>query len=139
MKQNRNGFDGPLQTVLQDAMAAWFADDQMSAAEMSERFLAPDFSAELDGHILTRRAFEDRIDRMRKDANVEGQDFVEMMEEDDRVFSMHIVRGQSLASGHPFETRVIALFIFESEKIKKVYLNSVTLGDPRDADFASRG
>ena len=64
--------------------------------------------------------------------------FMEMMEAGDKLFSMHTTRGLSLASGHPFETRAIALFIFEGTKMKQGYLNSATLGDPSDADFASR-
>ncbi len=138
VRQNRNGFTGSLQTIFQDFMADWVFAAGKSAQEIADTYLAPDFSAEIDGHDLSRQQFQSRIDRMRKDAAVERQDFVEMMESGNRLFSMHVTRGKSHASGHPFETRAIALFLFQGKRIKKGYLNSVTLGDPRDADFASR-
>ena len=137
-RQNRNGFTGPLQTLFQDFMADWVFAAEKSAQEIIDTYFTEDFSAEIDGHDLSREQFQSRIDRMRKDADVERQDFVEMMESGDRLFSMHTTRGVSLASGQPFETRVIAFFVFEGKRLKKGYLNSVTLGDPSDADFASR-
>lgn len=137
-RQIKNGFTEPLQTIFQDFMADWVFDAEKGAQEIIDTYFTPDFSAEIDGHGLSREDFQSRIDRMRQDAVVEEQEFVEMMESGDRLFSMHITRGMSHASNHPFETRAIALFVFEGKKIKKGYLNSVTLGDPSDADFASR-
>ena len=137
-QQNRNGFTEPLQTLFQDFMADWVFAADKSPQEIIDTYFTAGFSAEIDGHDLSRAQFQSRIERMRKEAVVESQDFEEMMESGDRLFSMHTTRGVSLASGHPFETRVIALFVFEGKKIKKGYLNSVTFGDPRDADFASR-
>ncbi|MEM1130554.1 MAG: nuclear transport factor 2 family protein [Pseudomonadota bacterium] len=137
-KQNRNGFDGRLQTILHSVMFDWQLSSQKTAAEIMATYMTPDFSAEIDGHTLDHDTFQSRIDRMRRDAEVATQDFVEMMEEGDRVFSMHHISGMSRATGQPFETRVIALFYFSGDKIRKCYLNSVTLGDARDADFASR-
>ena len=137
-RQITNDFDGPLQAVFQKMMADWNLSKEKSAQEIVDTYLAPDFSAEIDGHYLSRETFRSRIDRMRQDAVVEEQEFVEMMEAGDKLFSMHNTRGRSVASGQPFETRVIAFFLFQGEKMKKCTLNSVTLGDPRDADFASR-
>lgn len=137
-RQNRNGFTGPLQTIFQDFMADWVFDAEKSAQEIIDTYFAPDFYAEIDGHHLSRDTFRSRVDRMRREADVEAQDFLEMMESGDRLFSMHTTRGMSLASGQPFETRAIAFFQFDGKRIAKGYLNSVTLGDPRDADFASR-
>ena len=137
-RQNRNGFTGPLQTIFQDFMADWVFATDKSAQQVMDTYFTADFTAEIDGHELSRDQFQSRIDRMRRDAVVDSQDFVEMMEKGDKLFSMHTTRGTSRSSGHPFETRAIALFVFQAEKIKKGYLNSVTIGDPRDADFASR-
>jgi len=137
-QQITNGFDGPLQTIFQAFMADWVLVPEKSAQEVMDTYFTSDFFADIDGHHLSRAQFQRRIDRMRKDAAVETQEFVEMMETDDRLFSMHTTHGQSLASGYPFETRAIALFVFEGGKIKRGYLNSATLGDPSDADFASR-
>lgn len=137
-QQITNGFNGPLQTIFQAFMADWVLVPEKGAQDVMDTYFAPEFVAEIDGHRLSRARFQSRIDRMRKDASVETQEFIEMMETDDRLFSMHTTRGQSLASGHPFETRAIALFVVEGGKMKKGYLNSATLGDPSDADFASR-
>lgn len=137
-QQNRNGFNGRLQTVFQDFMADWVFSDDQSAQQIMDTYFTPDFSAEIDGRHLSRDIFQSRINRMRQDADVEEQDFVEMMEEGDRLFTMHYTRGKSLVTGKKFETRAIAVHRFEGKRIKKSYLNSVTLGDPRDADFASR-
>lgn len=137
-QQNRGGFSGPLETVFQDFMFDWVFEPKKSPQEVMDTYFTPDFSAEIDGHRLSRDVFQSRINRMREDADVEEQDFVEMMEDGDRLFSMHYTRGKSLVTGQKFETRAIAFFDFEGKRIKKAYLNSVTLGDPRDADFASR-
>ena len=137
-RQITNGFDRPLQIIFQAFMADWVFASEKSAQKIMDTYFTPDFFADIDGHHLSRAQFERRIDRMRKDASVETQEFMEMMEAGDRLFSMHTTRGLSLASGHPFETRAIALFIFEGTKMKQGYLNSATLGDPSDADFASR-
>lgn len=137
-QQITNGFDAPLQTIFQAFMADWVIASEKSAQEIMDTYFTPDFFADIDGHHLARAQFQSRIERMRKDASVETQEFIEMMEDGDRLFSMHTTRGLSLSSGHPFETRAIALFVFEGTKIKKGYLNSATLGDPSDADFASR-
>ena len=137
-RQIKNDFSGPLQTLFQEFMADWAFSREKSAQEMIDTYFTPDFSAELDGHHLSRETFRSRIERMRQDAVVEEQEFVEMMEAGNKLFSMHSTRGRSVASGQPFETRVIAFFLFQGEKIKTCYLNSVTHGDPRDADFASR-
>jgi len=119
-------------------MFDWVFEPKKSPQEVMDTYFTPDFSAEIDGHRLSRDVFQSRINRMREDADVEEQDFVEMMEDGDRLFSMHYTRGKSLVTGQKFETRAIAFFVFEGKRIKKAYLNSVTLGDPRDADFASR-
>ncbi|MCV0426114.1 MAG: nuclear transport factor 2 family protein [Roseibium sp.] len=137
-KQKRNGFNGPLQTQFQDFMSDWVFATQMSAQDVLDTYFTDDFSAEIDGHILSKAQFQSRIDRMRQDADVHEQDFVEMMEDGDRLFSMHYTRGRSRVTDQPFETRAIAFFLYEGNKMKKGYLNSATLGDPRDADFASR-
>ena len=101
-RQIKNNFDGPLQTIFQNLMADWLFSVERSAQEIVDTYLAPDFSAELDGHYLSRETFQSRIDRMRQDAVVEEQEFVEMMEAGDKLFSMHNVRGRSVASGQPF-------------------------------------
>ena len=75
---------------------------------------------------------------MRRGATVEQQNLIEMMEEGNRLFSMNKKKGISNASGKNFETRAIALFIFSGDKISQAYLNSVTIGDPKGLDFASR-
>lgn len=137
-QQITNGFDESLQTIFQAFMADWVLVPEKSPQEVMDTYFTSDFCADIDGHRLSRAQFQRRIDRMRKDAVVETQEFIEMMETGDKLFSMHTTRGLSLASGHPFETRAIALFVFEGGKIKKGFLNSATLGDPSDADFASR-
>ncbi|MEM6461173.1 MAG: hypothetical protein AAF724_04585 [Pseudomonadota bacterium] len=137
-RQQRNGFDGPLQTVFQDFMADWIFRREKSAQEIMDSYFTEDFSTEIDGHLLDRAAFQSRIDRMRHDADVEGQEFIEMMETENKLFSMHLTRGLSLVTRKPFQTRAIAVFTFAGAKIRSGYLNSVTLGDARDADFASR-
>ncbi|MES0882921.1 nuclear transport factor 2 family protein [Roseibium sp. SCP14] len=137
-QQNRYSFNGPLQTVFQDFMADWVFSDDHTAQQIMETYFTPDFSAEIDGRHLSHDIFQRRIGRMRQDAEVEEQDFVEMAEDGNRLFSMHNTRGKSLVSGQRFETRAIAFFRFDGKRIKKGYLNSVTPGDPSDADFASR-
>ena len=137
-KQNRNGFSKPLQTRFQDFMQDWVFVTGLSAKEVMDTYFTQDFSAEIDGHVLSRERFQSRIDRMRQDADVAEQDFAEMMEDGNRLFTMHYTRGRSRVTDMPFETRAIAFLIFEGNKVKKAYLNSVTVGDPRDADFASR-
>ncbi|MEM8856257.1 MAG: nuclear transport factor 2 family protein [Pseudomonadota bacterium] len=137
-RQLTGGFTGRLQTRFQAFMADWVLRGDSSVEALADTYLAPDFTALIDGKMLSRTVFQNRIARMRNDAIVEEQEFVEMMEEGDRLFSMHITRGVSRETGQPFQTRAIAFFVFEGERIKTGYLNSVTLGDPRDADFASR-
>ena len=137
-RQKRNGFDEPFQSVFQDFMAAWLFSEEASPSEVMDAYFTPDFVAEIDGHILERKEFQSRISRMRQDAEIYEQEFIEMMETGNKVFSMHITRGISRASQQPFETRAIALFEFAGMKLRHGYLNSVTLGDSRDADFASR-
>lgn len=136
--QNRGGFTAPLQTIFQDFMFDWLFEPKKTPADVMETYFTPDFSAEIDGRTLFRDRFQSRIERMRKDAEVDEQDFVEMMEDGNRLFTMHNTRGKSLVTGQTFETRAIALFVFDGKRIRKGFLNSVTLGDPRDADFASR-
>lgn len=137
-KQIRNGFHGPLQTILQDCMADWVFSVEKSPQEIADEYLTADYVASIDGHELDKATFVSRLERIREEVVPEIQEFLEMMEEGNKVFSMHTIRGVSRTSGEPFDSRVIALFIFENQKIKRVYLNSVTLGDPRDADLASR-
>lgn len=136
--QNRNGFNQPLQSIFQDFMYDWIFIREKSAQEVMRTYFTSDFSADIDGRTLSHDEFQSRIDRMRQDAEVHEQDFVEMMEAGNKLFSMHHTRGKSLASGQKFETRAIALFHFQGKQIRKGFLNSVTLGDPRDADLASR-
>ncbi|MEM9635171.1 MAG: nuclear transport factor 2 family protein [Pseudomonadota bacterium] len=136
-QQNRNGFNKPLQTIFQDFMADCVFSDDHTAQQIMEIYFTPDFSEEIDGRHLSHDIFQRRIGRMRQDTEVEEQDFVEMTEDGDRIFTMHYTRGKSLVSGQHFEIRAIAFFRFDGKRIKKGYLNSVTLGDPSDADFAS--
>ena len=137
-RQVRNDFNGRLQTLFQDFFFDWAFSSEMSDQEIMDRYFTPDFSAHIDGVDLDKDQFQSRVGRMRREAIVEHQEFIEMMEEGDRLFSMHSVRGQSLASGQPFETRAIALFVFKGDKIQTGYLNSATKGAPEDADIASR-
>ena len=137
-KQITNSFDGKLQKIFQDFFYNWVFTSEMSDQEIMNKYFSPDFSAIIDGVELERDDFLHRVGRMRREAVVERQEFIEMMEQGDRLFSMHTVKGQSLSSGQPFQTLAIALFIFEGDKIKKGYLNSSTEGDPRDSDIASR-
>ena len=137
-KQITNNFDGRLQIIFQEFFRNWVFVSEMSDQEMMDRFFCPDFSALIDGVELKRDDFLRRVGRMRSETVVERQEFIEMMEQGDRLFSMHTVKGQSLSSGQPFKTLIIALFIFEGDKIKKGYANSSTEGDPRDSDIASR-
>ena len=137
-RQVRNDFNGRLQTLFQDFFFDWVFSSEMSDRDIMDRYFTPDFSAHIDGVDLDKDQFQSRVGRMRREAIVEHQEFIEMMEEGDRLFSMHSVRGQSLASGQPFETRAIALFVFKGDKIQTGYLNSATKGAPEDADIASR-
>ena len=137
-RQVTNNFNGRLQKILQGCFYEWFFTDRLSDQEVIEKYFATDFSALIDGVELDRHVFEQRVHRMRQEAIVERQEFVEMIEQDNKLFSMHTVEGKSLLSGQQFATRVIALFVFNDEKIERVYVNSATKGDPRDADIASR-
>ena len=137
-RQMRNGFAEPLQVVFQDFMADWLFSREKCAQDIMDTYFTPDFVAHIDGHILQRSEFRSRIDRMRQDADVESQEFLEMMEQGERLFSMHTTRGISRKTNQPFQTRAIAFFAFKEKKIESGYLNSVTLGHPDDADFASR-
>ena len=137
-RQVRHDFNGRLQTLFQDFFFNWVFSSAMSDEEIMDRYFTPDFSAHIDGVDLDKDQFQSRVGRMRREAIVEHQEFIEMMEEGDRLFSMHSVKGQSLASGQPFETRAIAFFVFKGDKIETAYLNSATKGAPEDADIASR-
>lgn len=137
-KQITNGFEGKLQKIFQAFFYNWVFSSQMSVHDIMETYFSTDFSALIDGVELKREDFAQRVGLMRRTTLVEKQEFIEMMEEGDRLFSMHTVEGKSLSTDSPFRTRAIALFLFESDKIKTAYLNSATQGDPRDADIASR-
>ena len=131
-------FDGRLQKIFQKIFYDWMFLSQKSEKEIMDEYFTRDFSINIDGVQLSRDDFLRRVRRMRQEAVVEKQEFIEMMEDGDRLFSMHTVTGKSLLSGQPFETRVIAFFRFREAQIHEGYLNSVTEGDPRDADMASR-
>ncbi len=137
-KQIVHDFDGRLQSIFQQFFYNWVFSREMSAEDIIEKYFSPNFSATIDGVELNRNVFLQRIDRMRQEAIVEKQEFIEMMEEGDKLFTMHTVSGKSLLSGQNFQTRAIALFIFNGDKIERGYLNSATQGDPQDADIASR-
>lgn len=137
-KQITHGFDGRLQKIFQEFFFQWVFSSEMSDQAIMDTYFAADFVAIIDGVELTRDDFMQRVGLMRKTAVVEKQEFVEMMEQGDRLFSMHVVEGQSLSTGSAFKTRAIALFLFDGDRIQTAYLNSATQGDPRDADIASR-
>ena len=137
-RQITKSFNGRLQKIFQEFFYNWVFSTEMSDREIIDRYFTENFSALIDGKELGRDDFLHRIQRMRQEAVVEKQEFIEMMEEGDKLFSMHTVMGKSLASGQPFKTRAIALFVFKDSKIEEGYLNSATQGDPRDSDIASR-
>ena len=137
-RQVRHSFNGRLQTLFQDFFFNWVFSSEMSDQEIMDRYFTPDFSAHIDGVDLNKEQFQSRVGRMRREAIVERQEFIEMMEQGDRLFTMLSVQGKSLTSGQPFETRAIALFVFKGDKIDTGYLNSATKGAPEDADIASR-
>ncbi|MTH95789.1 hypothetical protein [Roseibium sp. RKSG952] len=137
-KQNTNGFDGPLQRRFQTFFYDWAFSGEKTAEEVLETYFDREFSALIDGKRLSRKDFGARIVVMRRDVIVERQDFLQMMEDGDRLFSMHRVWGKSLVSEAPFETFAIAYFQFRGGRLLKGYLNSATVGDPRDLDIASR-
>jgi len=137
-RQKTHRFDGKLQHIFQEFLSDWVFSKRLTEQEMMDRYFTPDFSTCIDGIELTREDFSRRLARMRREAVVEGQEFIEMMETDNKLFNMHTTAGMSLTSGKPFETLVIALFVFQGDKIQRGVLNSVTKGDPEDADMASR-
>ena len=137
-RQKTHRFDGKLQRLFQAFFSDWLFSKRLTEQEMMDRYFTPDFSACIDGIELTSEDFSRRIARMRRETIVEKQEFVEMMETGNKLFSMHTTAGMSLASGKPFETLAIALFVFQGDRIQRGILNSITKGDPEDADMASR-
>ncbi|MEM7120175.1 MAG: nuclear transport factor 2 family protein [Pseudomonadota bacterium] len=137
-KQITHDFDGRLQKIFQEFFFNWFFSSKMSDQDIVDTYIADDFHAIIDGVELNRDDFAQRVSLMRRSAVIERQEFVQMMEQGDRLFSMHVVNGQSLKTDSAFKTRAIALFVFDGDRIKDAYLNSATEGDPRDADIAFR-
>ncbi|MTI44240.1 hypothetical protein JM93_04087 [Roseibium hamelinense] len=137
-KQITNGFNGRLEKRFQAFFYDWMFGDEMSPEQVLETYFDPGFTAVIDWHSLSRAEFGSRIKRMRQEAVVQNQVFHQMMEDGDRLFSMHELSGVSLASGKPFETFAIAYFEFNDNRLLRGYLNSVTKGDARDRDIASQ-
>jgi len=137
-RQITNHFNGKLQKIFQDFFYQAFLSTTMNCEDVIETYLTKDFTAYIDGKRFNRNLFSDRIQRMRKEAIVEEQNFLQMMEQDQRLFTQHTVSGLSITTNHSFKTQAIAFLIFKNNKIQTAYLNSATQGDPNDQDIASR-
>ena len=136
--ETRRNFTRKLQTMFQEFFHNWVLSEEMNDQEIIDKYFSLNFSACIDGVELSRNDFLHRVHRMRQEVAVERLDFIEMMEEDSKLFSMHTISGKSLLSEQHFQTHAIAFFIFKDDKIEKGYLNSATRGNPQDFDIASR-
>ncbi|WP_299002232.1 nuclear transport factor 2 family protein [uncultured Shewanella sp.] len=137
-KQITHDFNAKYQKIFQHFFYQWVFSEKLTAEQIMDEFFTDDFTAIIDGNLLTRQDFLRRIGKMRAETLIEQQEFLQMMEQENKLFSMHTVKGKMLADDSDFETRAIAYFEFRDDKLHQGYLNSATAGKLHSHDIASR-